>query len=66
MKKKNDTANRSKKTNCKYIKNHGKDKETSYFEYRDANNFYGWAISEKVHVNGFDWLEDISQFKEDL
>ena len=48
------------------MKNHDKDKETSYFEYRDANNLYGWAISKKVHVNGFDWLEDISQFKEDL
>ena len=54
------------KTNYRYMKNHDRDKETSYFEYRDANNLYGWAISKKVHVNGFDWLEDISQFKEDL
>ena len=27
---------------------------------------YGWAISQKPPVNGFEWVEDLSQFKEDF
>ena len=30
----------------------------------DANNLYGWAISQKLSVNGFEWVED--QFNEDF
>ena len=30
----------------------------------DANNLYGWAISQKISVNGFEWVED--QFNEDF
>ena len=34
--------------------------------YRDVNNFYGWAISQKILVNNFKWIEETSQFNEDL
>ena len=30
----------------------------------DASNLYGWAISQKLSVNGFEWVED--QFNEDF
>ena len=33
------------------------DIESSYLEYLDANNLYGWAISQKVAVDGFKWVE---------
>ena len=27
-------------------------------------NLYGWVISQKLSVNGFEWAEDISKFDE--
>ena len=32
----------------------------------DANNLYGWAMSQKLRLNGFKWVEELSQFKEVL
>ena len=43
------------KANNKYIKNFDENKESSYIQYVDANNFYGWAISQKLPVDGFKW-----------
>ena len=31
--------------------------ESSYMQYLDANNLYGWAMSKKLPVNGFRWLD---------
>ena len=30
----------------------------------DANNLYGWVMSQNLPVNGFQWVEDLSQFNE--
>ena len=54
------------KANNKYMKNYDKDMESSYLEYLDANNLCGCAVSKKRLVNGFEWEEDLSQFKEDF
>ena len=32
--------------------------------YLDANNLYGWAISQKLLVNGFEWEKSIPKFHE--
>ena len=32
--------------------------ESSYIQYLDANNFYGWAMSKKLPVNEFKWLNN--------
>ena len=37
--------------------NYDKNIESSYIEYLDANNFYGRAVSQKLTVNGFKWIE---------
>ena len=39
--------------NNKYMKNYDKDMESSYLEYLDANNLYGWTLSQKLLVNCF-------------
>ena len=36
----------------------------SYLMYLDANNLYGQAISQKLPVNGFRWVEKLSKFNE--
>ena len=46
------------------MKDHNKNKETSYLKYWDINNLYGWEMSQKLPVNNFQWIEDISQFNE--
>ena len=32
--------------------------------YLDVNNLYGWAMSQKLPVNGFKWENDLSRFNE--
>ena len=52
--------------NNKYMKNYDKNTTSSYLMYLDAKNLYGWAKSQKLPVNGFEWVEELSQFKEDF
>ena len=54
------------KANNKYIKNYDINQEVSYLEYLDANNLYGWSISKKLPVNGFEWIGNLSNFNEDF
>ena len=46
------------------MKNYDKNIESSYVEYLDANNLYGWAMSQKLPTNSFKWVENLSQFNE--
>ena len=48
------------------MKNYDKNKESTYLKYCDANNLYGWEMSQKLLVNKFEWLQDTSQFSEDV
>ena len=43
------------KANNKYMKNYDKNKESSYIQRLDANNLYGWEMSQKLPVDGFKW-----------
>ena len=39
--------------NNKYMKDYNKNKESSYIQYCDVSNLYGWAMSQKLPVNYF-------------
>ena len=47
------SINRYGKANNKYMKHHGKNRESSYVKYWDVNNLYGWKILQQLPVNGF-------------
>ena len=59
-------VHRYAKANSKYMKNYNKNIESSYLIYLDANNLYGWAMSQNLLVNGLKWLNDLSRFNEDF
>ena len=52
------------KAKNEYMKNYDKNKESSYIQYLDANNLYGTAMSEKLLINEFKWVNDISGINE--
>ena len=45
------------KANNKYMKNYDKNKASLFLLYLDANNLYGWAMSQKLPVDNFKWIE---------
>ena len=54
------------KTDNKYMgeKFHPKG-ESSFLQYLDANNLYGWAMSQPLPTGGFKWINDVSRFTPD-
>ena len=48
------------------MKNYDKNKESSYLIYLDANNFYGWAMTQKLSVDGLKQKKSILKFNEDF
>ena len=42
--------------NNPYMEEYDKDKETNYLQYLDANNLYGWAMSQPLLTGEFRWI----------
>ena len=53
-------------SNNKYIKDYDKNKESPDLKYLYVNNLCGWAISQKLTVGVFEWVEETSQFNKDF
>ena len=51
-------SNRYRKANNKYMKSHDKEAPSKYIMYLDANNLYGWAISQYLPTGGFKWMTE--------
>ena len=65
-------ANRYGKANNKYMKEYDEMAPSKYIMYLDANNLYGWAMSQYLPTGGFRWMTqkqidkiDLTKYKED-
>ena len=65
-------ANRYGKANNKYTKEYNEKAPSKYIMYLDANNLYGWAMSQSLPTGGFRWLTgkeinklDLGKYKTD-
>ena len=38
------------------MKEYDKSEPTKYLTYLDANNLYGWAMSQPLPINNFEWM----------
>ena len=47
------------------MNNYNESIESSYLAYLDANNLYGWAVSQKLPVNSFKWVKNLSSLMRD-
>ena len=48
------------------MKNFDKNEESSYIQHLDANNLYGWEMSQKLPVNNFKWVKETSRINEEF
>ena len=62
-------ANRYGKANNKYMENYNPEDVTKYIVYLDANNLYGWAMSQYLPTGRFKWLTgekvDLSKYNDE-
>ena len=59
-------THRYAKANDKCMKNYNKDNESSYLMHLVASNLYGWAMSQKLPINGFKGVKKLPKFDEDF
>ena len=58
-------SKRYAEANNKYMKNYNAEKESTFIQYLDANNLYGWAMSQNLPTHGFKWMKNITMEKVD-
>ena len=58
-------SKRYAEANNKYMKDYDPEKESTYIQYLDANNLYGWAMTQNLPTHGFKWMKNITMEKVD-
>ena len=53
-------SKRYAEANNKYMKNYNPYKESTFIQYLDANNLYGWAMSQHLPTHGFKWMKNLT------
>ena len=56
-------SKRYAEANNKYMKDYNPNVESSFIQYLDANNLYGWAMSQNLPTDGFKWMRNITKEK---
>ena len=61
-------AKRYCKANNKYVKGHDENKASTFIMYWDVNNLYGWAMTQYLPYDDFEWVseKEISEINFDL
>ena len=54
-------SKRYAEANNKYMKDYNPDKPSTYIQYLDANNLYGWAMSQSLPTDGFKWMKNLTK-----
>ena len=55
-------SKRFSEANNKYMKNYDPTKESKYIIDLDANNLYGWVMSQYLPSGGFKWVKSVDNF----
>ena len=53
-------SKRYAEANNKYMDNYDPSKPTTYIQYLDTNNLYGWAMSQSLPTHGFSWIKNLT------
>ena len=53
-------SHRHATANNQYMENYNNEEPTSFIQYLDANNLYGWAMSQPMPTGGFQWVSHVS------
>jgi len=59
-------STRYSRANNKYMKDFNSKESSKFIQYLDANNLYGWAMSQPFPVSDFKWMKekDLENWKE--
>ena len=54
-------SKRYAEANNKYMVNYDPDQESTFIQYLDANNLYGWAMSQNLPTHEFKWMKNLTK-----
>ena len=54
-------SKRYAEANNKYMKDYNPEKPSTFIQYLDANNLYGWAMSQSLPTHGYKWMKNLTK-----